>query len=100
MEVQTFNKLSKFNNITDKHIINIILNKIYDNLNIGMFGYRMFEKDNYEEYLNTIIKEKYLITPHIMGINCWLLFIEYEANTNRYRHCTCARCRHYVFYSS
>ena len=46
MEVQTFNKLSKFEIITNKRIIDAVINTIYDHLNVSMFGYKMIDANN------------------------------------------------------
>jgi len=80
MEVQTFNKLSKFEIITNKRIIDAVINTIYDHLNVSMFGYKMIDANNCLPSLDLLIKnhQDYLVTPHIMGINSWMIFLEFE----------------------
>lgn len=80
MEIQTFNKLSKFETITNKRIIDAVINIIYDNLNVGSFGYKMIDVANCISSLDLLVKNhaNYLITPHIMGINSWMIFLEFE----------------------
>ena len=83
MEVQTFNKLSKFETITNKRIIDAVINIIYDHLNVSTFGYKMIDAINCISSLDLLIKDHndYLVVPHIMGINSWMIFLEFEGKT-------------------
>jgi hypothetical protein len=78
MEIQTHNRLTKFEVVTNKRTVDAIINILYDNLTIGLYGYKMFEPGNCTECLDIAIRDNYLVTPHIMGINCWMIFVEID----------------------
>lgn len=75
MEVQTLNKIGSFNEVTNNSIKNIIINTLYSELNISNLRYQLV--DNYNN-LEIIKKEPFYVTPHIMGVNCWVIFLEHE----------------------
>lgn len=75
MEIQTFSKLSTFKEITNNSIKDSIINMIYENLNVSNFRYQLLD-DN--KSFESIKKEQLYITPHIMGVNCWLIFCEID----------------------
>lgn len=75
MEVQTFNKLSAFKEITNNSIKDAIINMIYENLNISNFRYQLLED---KKSFDVLKKEQVYVTPHIMGVNCWLIFCEID----------------------
>jgi hypothetical protein len=75
MELQVFSKISNFNEITNLTIKNLILNTIYNELNLSNFRYQLL--DNYKN-LDVLKKEQLYITPHIMGVNCMIIFLEYD----------------------
>lgn len=75
MEIQVFGKISNFNEITNIAIKKIIINIIYDQLNLSNFKYQLLDDCN---DLNILKKELLYVTPHIMGVNCLIVFIEHE----------------------
>lgn len=75
MEVQTLNKINNFNEVINNSIKNIIINTLYNELNISTFRYQLIDSIT---NLENIKKEPFYVTPHIMGVNCWIIFFEHE----------------------
>lgn len=74
MEIQTLNKMTTLKEITNIEIKTRLLTMIYEKLSIASFKYQLLDDITSFEILK---KENiYHITPHIMGINCWLIFFE------------------------
>jgi hypothetical protein len=75
MEIQVNNKLNLFNEITNLNLKNNIINILYSNINFNNIKYQLI---NSYEHLEYIKKNNLYVMPHIMGINCLLIFIEIE----------------------
>lgn len=76
MEIQTANKLYKLKELTNIYIKEYIISLIYSNLNVSTFKYQLID-DNTS--LSMFSNDTYYLTQHIMGINCWIIFYEYES---------------------
>ena len=75
MEIQTLNQLASFKVITDQALINKILDIIYNKLNISLFKYQMITSI---DQLDVIKNNTFYVIPHIMGVNCWIMFCEID----------------------
>lgn len=80
MELQVFSKISSFNEITNITIKSLILDTIYQELHLSNFRYQLL--DNYKS-LDVLKKEQLFVTPHIMGVNSIIIFLEH--NKKRYQ---------------
>jgi len=75
MEIQTFNKLSLFGEITNNSIKTIIINYLYQYIKFNNIKYELLNELNQLEPINN---NDFYITPHIMGVNCIIVFMEHE----------------------
>jgi hypothetical protein len=75
MEIQVFGKISNFNEITNITIKNAFLSAIYNEINMSNIRYQLL--DNFKS-LDVLKKEQLYVTPHIMGVNCLIVFIEFD----------------------
>ena len=69
--LHTYNFSENFNNT----IKNSIINAIYQELNINNFRYDMLDYN----MMDLLKKDTYYITPHIIGSNCWIIYIEIKS---------------------
>jgi len=61
-----------FREITNNNIKNSIISVIYQELTINNFRYQLLDSKN----MDTLKKEVFYITPHIIGTNCWIIYYE------------------------
>jgi hypothetical protein len=61
-----------FKEITNNNIKNNIISLIYQELTINNFRYQLLDSKN----IDSLKKEIFYITPHIVGTNCWIIYYE------------------------
>lgn len=77
MDKQTQYKLDSIKKLSG-NLKKELINDLYAKLNMNLFKYKLFEKtDELKEYA-VLKKYKYYVTPHIIGINFWLISINHE----------------------
>jgi len=64
--------LYNFKEVIQNDVKNIVLNIIYQKLNINNFRYQLLDQKN----MDILKSETFFITPHIIGLSCWIIFIE------------------------
>jgi len=80
MENVIYNKLTvSFNELTNRSIKESLINTVYSQLNINNFRYQLLD-DN--KLLEPLKKDSFYVTPHIIGVNCWIIF--YQLNSTKY----------------
>jgi hypothetical protein len=75
MEIQVFGKISNFCEITNITIKNAFLSAIYNYINLSNIRYQLLDS---LKSLDVLKKEQLYVTPHIMGVNCLIVFMEYD----------------------
>lgn len=71
MDIQINNKINSFKEITNNIIKTNLINTIYNELSVSNLRYQLLDKN-----IDFLRKDIFYVTPHIIGIPCWLIFCE------------------------